>query len=309
MPFSITNKSIRSILADPSGITWMGTYKGGVNKYDRNLTLFGLKRCDPYDPYGLSAPFVTSFAEHPDGRIFVGTDDGGVNLYDRKTNLFRQYPIHARNKAASAGLAVLSLKLAAQDALWIGTFQDGLFRLNPATGAYEQFLQGPQATSLGNNNIFSLTRDKKGKLWIGTNGGGVNVYHPETKQFERLFDPNISLLKRIIPLNAYIRDILEDRNGKMWIASHGTGIAVFDPEKRVSILLDRETAALPSNNVLSLLEDSRGNIWAGTGGEGLALFDTKTRRFVNIRCQRGVAQRNDQQSTGRRTGTHMGEYQ
>ncbi|MET7256018.1 hybrid sensor histidine kinase/response regulator transcription factor [Dyadobacter fermentans] len=287
-PFSITNKSIRAILADPAGITWMGTYKGGVNKYDRNLTLFGLKRCDPYDPYGLSAPFVTSFAEHPDGRIFVGTDDGGVNLYDRKTNLFRKYPIQARNKAASAGLAVLSLKLTSRDALWIGTFQDGLFLLNPVTGAYEQFLQGPEVTSLSNNNIFSLTRDKKGKLWVGTNGGGVNVYHPETKQFERLFTPNISLLKRMIPLNAYIRDILEDRHGKMWIASHGTGIAVFDPEKRVSILLDRETAALPSNNVLSLLEDSRGNIWAGTGGEGLALFDPKTQKFVTFGVDNGL---------------------
>jgi signal transduction histidine kinase/ligand-binding sensor domain-containing protein/DNA-binding response OmpR family regulator len=289
MPFSITNKSIRSILTDPAGITWMGTYKGGVNKYDRNLTLFGLKRCDPYDPYGLSAPFVTSFAEHPDGRIFVGTDDGGVNLYDRKTNLFRKYAIHARNKAASSGLAVLSLEPTAPDALWIGTFQDGLFRLNPATGTYEQFLQGPQAASLGNNNIFSLTRDKKGRLWIGTNGGGVNVCYPEIKQFERLFNPNIALPNRIIPLNAYIRDIVEDRRGQMWIASHGTGIAVFDPEKRVSVLLDRETAALPSNNVLSLLEDSHGNIWAGTGGEGLALFDPKTRKFTTFGVDEGLS--------------------
>lgn len=288
-PFSITNKSIRSIFPDRSGITWLGTYKGGVNKYDRNLTLFGLKRCDPYDPYGLSAPFVTSFAEHPDGRIFVGTDDGGVNLYDRKTNLFRKYAIHPKNKAASAGLAVLSLKLTAPDALWIGTFQDGLFRLNPATGRYEQFLQSPEAGSLGNNNIFSLTQDKKGQLWIGTNGGGVNVFHPETGRFERLFDQSIALLNRIIPLNAYIRDIVEDRHGKMWIASHGTGIAVFDPEKRVSVLLDRDRAALPSNNVLSLLEDSRGNIWAGTGGEGLALFDQKTRKFVTFGVNEGLS--------------------
>lgn len=289
MPFSITNKSIRSLLTDPAGITWMGTYKGGVNKYDRNLTLFGLKRCDPYDPYGLSAPFVTSFAEHSDGRVFVGTDDGGVNLYDRKTNLIRKYAIHPRNKAASSGLAVLSLKLTAPDALWIGTFQDGLFRLDPATGRYEQFTQGPEAGSLGNNNIFALTLDKRGKLWIGTNGGGVNVFHPETGQFERLFHPTVSLLNRTIPLNAYIRDIVEDRHGKIWIASHGTGIAVFDPEKRVSIILDRETAGLPSNNVLSLLEDSRGNIWAGTSGEGLARFNPKTRQFEILGVGEGLS--------------------
>lgn len=287
--FSITNKSIRSILVDPAGITWLGTYKGGINKYDRNLTLFGLKRCDPYDPYGLSAPFVTSFAEHPDGRIFVGTDDGGVNLYDRRTNLFRKYAINPKNKAASSGLAVLSLALAAPDELWIGTFQDGLFRLKPSTGSYEQFTQGPEATSLGNNNIFSITKDKNGKIWIGTNGGGVNVFDPATRQFEQLFDPNIALPSRIIPLNAYIRDILQDRQGRMWIASHGTGIAVFDPETRTSTLLDRDIAGLPGNNVMTLLEDSRGNIWAGTGGEGIALFDPKTRRFKSYGVNEGLS--------------------
>ncbi|MCF0074157.1 ATP-binding protein [Dyadobacter sp. CY261] len=287
--FSITNKSIRSIFIDPAGITWLGTYKGGINKYDRSLTLFGLKRCDPYDRYGLSAPFVTSFAEHSDGRIFVGTDDGGVNLYDRKTNLFRRYAINPNNKAASSGLAVLSLALTAPDELWIGTFQDGLFRLKPSTGSYEQFTQGQTATSLGNNNIFSITKDRQGKLWIGTNGGGVNVFDPRTRQFERLFDPNVALPDRVIPLNAYIRDILQDRHGKMWIASHGTGIAVFDPETRSSTLLDRELAGLPSNNVMTLLEDSRGNIWAGTGGEGLALFDPKTRKFIPYGINDGLS--------------------
>lgn len=286
--FSITNKSIRSILIDPAGICWLGTYKGGINKYDRNLTLFGLKRCDPYDPYGLNAPFVTSFAEHVNGDIFVGTDDGGVNLYHRKTNLFSKFSINPKNKAASSGLAVLSLELTAPDALWVGTFQDGLFRLNPSTGAYEQFLQGQEPGSLSNNNIFALYQDRKGRLWIGTNGGGVNIFHPDTRQFERLFDPEISLLNRMIPLNAYIRDIVEDRHGKFWIASHGTGIAVFDYEKRVSILLDKETAGLPSNNVLSILEDSRGNIWAGTGGEGLGLFDPVKRKFITYGIKEGL---------------------
>lgn len=287
--FSITNKSIRSILIDPAGICWLGTYKGGINKYDRNLTLFGLKRCDPYDPYGLNAPFVTSFAEHTNGDIFVGTDDGGVNLYHRKTNLFSKFPINPNNKAASSGLAVLSLAFAAPDALWIGTFQDGLFRLDPSTGRYEQFTQSREPTSLGNNNIFALHQDKKGRLWIGTNGGGVNIFHPDTRQFERLFSPGTTLRKRIIPLNAYIRDIIEDRHGKFWIASHGTGIAVFDSEKRVSVLLDKENAALPSNNVLSLLEDSHGNIWAGTGGEGLALFNPERQAFTTYGMKEGLS--------------------
>jgi len=58
--FSLSNKSVRSILFDNEGICWLGTYKGGVNKYDKNLAIFGLKRSDVNDPYGLSGPFVTA---------------------------------------------------------------------------------------------------------------------------------------------------------------------------------------------------------------------------------------------------------
>jgi signal transduction histidine kinase/ligand-binding sensor domain-containing protein/CheY-like chemotaxis protein/AraC-like DNA-binding protein len=287
-PYSLTNKSIRSILIDPAGICWLGTYKGGINKYDKNLTIFGLKRCDPYDPYGLNAPFVTSFAENAEGDIFVGTDDGGLNLYHRKTNLFSKYAINPKNKTASTGLAILSLALTAPHALWIGTFQDGLFRLDPSTGRYQQFVKGSDSSSLNNNDIFCLLQDKLGKLWIGTNGGGVNVYDPATGKFVNYYEPDITISRRKIPLNAYIRDIIEDRNGKLWIGSHGTGIAVLDPSTRVSVLLDRENAGLPGNNVLSILEDREGNIWVGTGGEGLALYDPQTKKFSAFGAKEGL---------------------
>jgi signal transduction histidine kinase/ligand-binding sensor domain-containing protein/DNA-binding response OmpR family regulator len=287
-PFSLTNKSIRSILIDHSGIYWLGTYKGGINKYDKNLTIFGLKRCDPYDVYGLSAPFVTAFAEKPDGDIFVGTDGGGLNLYHRKTNLFTKYTINPKNKSASSGLAILSLALTGPNTLWIGTFQDGLFRFDPSTGRYRQYTQGPDSSSLSNSDIFCLRQDRKGKLWIGTNGGGVNVLNPKTGKFEKYHNADVALPKRIIPLNAYIRDIVEDRHGKFWIASHGTGIAVFDPEKRSSIALNRENSDLPCNNALSILEDRDGNMWVGTGGEGLALYNPQTRKFSAFGAREGL---------------------
>lgn len=211
-----------------------------------------------------------------------------MNLYHRKTNLFSKYVINPRNKAASSGLAVLSLALTAPDELWIGTFQDGLFVLNPETGRFQQFTQGADTASLASNDIFSLTKDSKGRLWIGTNGAGVNLLDLKTRRFERLFAPNVDRSRRLIPLNAYIRDILEDRHGNIWIASHGTGIAVLDPEKRRATLLDRETSGLPGNNVLSLLEDRDGNIWAGTGGEGLAFYDRKTKKFITYGTREGL---------------------
>ncbi|MBO9616871.1 MAG: response regulator [Dyadobacter sp.] len=287
-PYSLTNKSVRSILIDDRGIFWLGTYKGGVNKFDKNVTIFGLKNSDTYDRYGLSAPFVTSFAEKADGDLFVGTDGGGLNVYHRKTNLFTQIPLLPKSKLATSGLAILSLEMAG-DKLWIGTFQDGLFQLDVNTGQYRQYTQTASISSLGNNDIFALTTDKSGKLWIGTNGGGVNVFDPQTQQFNRLFEENIPVEKRVIPLNGYIRDILQDKEGKIWIGSHGTGLVIFDPEQQKSIHLDKLNSKLPGNNVLSVFEDSKGNIWVGTGGEGLAKFNAETRSFLGFGQKEGLA--------------------
>lgn len=287
--FSLSNKSVRSILFDNEGICWLGTYKGGVNKYDKNLAIFGLKRSDVNDPYGLSGSFVTSFAENGSEELFVGTDGGGLNLYNRNTNLFKKFPINPTNKKAASGLAILTLELMSSHELWIGTFQDGLFQFNPKTGAYTQYVRGKDSSSLNNNEIFCLEKDRSGKLWVGTNGGGVHLFDPATRHFTRLHDPGVSVTQRIIPLNGYIRDILLDSRGKLWIASHGTGIAVFDPGAKKSVLLDRQSSNLLSNIVFSLLEDSKGNIWAGTSGEGLALYDPLSKKFIAYGAKEGLA--------------------
>jgi signal transduction histidine kinase/ligand-binding sensor domain-containing protein/DNA-binding response OmpR family regulator len=278
--FSLSNKSLRSILFDNEGICWIGTYKGGVNKYDKNLAIFGLKRSEVNDPHGLSAPFVTSFAETESGELFVGTDGGGLNLYNRDLNLFRKFAINPKNKNAASGLAILTLEVASSGDLWIGTFQDGLFRFNPKTGAYTQLTRGRDTSSLSNNDIFCLEEDKSGRLWIGTNGGGVHHFDPRTGRFKRYHNLAIPIDKRAIPLNGYIRDVMQDRNGRMWIASHGTGIAVFDPVSQKSIVLNKQTSGLHSNIVLSVLEAKNGMIWVGTSGGGLAMFNSRSGKFV-----------------------------
>ena len=287
--FSLSNKSVRSILIDNEGVCWLGTYKGGVNKYDKNMVIFGLKRSEVNDPYGLSAPFVTSFAESESGDLFVGTDAGGLNLYNRHTNLFKKLPIIPRNKNAKSGLAILTLELASGNDLWIGTFQDGLFRLNPKTGTYIQYTRGNDPASLNNDDIFALEKDKSGTIWVGTNGGGVHTFDPVTKRFKRYFGPETQGASAGIPLNGYIRDIVQDRHGKMWIASHGTGIAVFDPVLNKSVVLNKETSDLPSNVVYSILEDKKGNIWVGTAGEGMALYNPNTQQFIHFGEKEGLA--------------------
>src|SRR3954454_13228006 len=80
----LTSKAIKSIYIDKEGIYWVGTYRGGINKYDKNLNLFDIKLNDAFLDEGAKSSVVTSFAEQKDGRVWVGTDGGGLYSFDRR---------------------------------------------------------------------------------------------------------------------------------------------------------------------------------------------------------------------------------
>ncbi|OZI05478.1 hypothetical protein BWI93_25250 [Siphonobacter sp. BAB-5385] len=286
-PYSLANKSVKCLLIDPRGITWLGTYQGGVNKYDKNLTLFGLQRSRPGDNASLSAPFVTSFAEKANGDLFIGTDGGGLNLYNRKTNHFNRINLYSSEGTPLPNLAILCMTQAPRQQVWIGTFQEGLFLLDANTGKSQQFKMGPSPTHLNHNDIFCVKTDRRGKVWIGTNGGGLNCYDPVRKEFTYLNPPSKSN-PSLIPLNGYIRAVEEDSHGNLWIGSLGTGVAVYNPLTQKVFRYDKGNSHLPSNRITALHYDRKGNMWVGTNGGGLARFDSASHSFVRYGAEKGL---------------------
>jgi diguanylate cyclase (GGDEF)-like protein len=126
-------------------------------------------------------------------------------------------------------------------ALWIGT-QNGLNRLDLATGAVDALLPAPaDPTALGGGYISSLLTDRKGRLWVGTFSGGIDVLEGRatdgTFRFHRILDGL---------LNENIDMLVEARDGKIWASTDG-GLAVIDPETfGVEALGGAEGAVLPA---------------------------------------------------------------
>lgn len=285
---SLTSKSVRYVYIDKQGIYWLGLPGGGVNKYDKNLNLFNYVQSNVYDENGLHAPIVTAFAEANNGNVYVGTDGGGLSLFNPETGLFHHFNLQSKRKSADNRLTILSLKMSRNNNLMIGTFSDGLIFLDPATGSYQQLLQGFGAQDLNANDIYCIEEDSKGQIWVGTNGAGVNVLNKERKVVVR-YTPNPTDAHDVkLPINGYIRDIKEDRKGNIWIATHGGGIAIYNPSNGQFTIYSTSNSKLPNDKVLSLLEDSQGHIWVGTKGGGLCLFNKTTNQFVTFSEKDGL---------------------
>lgn len=122
-----------------------------------------------------------------------------------------------------------------------------------------------------NSNIVLDMQFKDGKLWIATDGGGINILDENM---------NISILQHIpgnmnsLPVNS-ISCLYKDNDNNMWIGSvRGGVIGVKDAFiKTYKDAALNSTYGLSEKTVISLFEDKDSFLWIGTDGGGLNRYD------------------------------------
>ena len=160
--------------------------------------------------------------------------------------------------------------------LWLSTY-GGLHRYDGQT--FDYYLHNDSIKeSLSNNSVHTTFLDSKNRLWVGSENG-LSLFVPQTNNFINYNEARFSFGKNSL------REIIEDRDGKLWIATYGGGIAKFDPEKEEIIKwYTLEKNLIPGNFINTIFVDSKGLIWAGLESKGLLVFDFKTEKFI----QRGL---------------------
>ncbi|MEO6456569.1 MAG: two-component regulator propeller domain-containing protein [Ginsengibacter sp.] len=279
------NGMVMSMLYDKEKILWVGTYQGGINKYDKYLTYFDTYRNKPSDWLSLSFNRVTSFAEKANGDVWIGTDGGALNLWKSSTNQFVRFNPEPNNKNSLASWSVLCLLQSKKnDYLWIGSYGSCIDRYDQKTNTFVHYTKGDAGNQLNNDAVYAILEDAKGNIWMGTNGGGVNVLNPATgiitKYLQNSNDPNAVA-------GNYIRCFYEDKKRNIWIGST-TGLNRFDPVTGNSTLYRQGNTALESDAIFSLYEDKKGDMWIGTLGGGLSLLELKTNKMTTYTTNDGL---------------------
>ena len=156
--------------------------------------------------------------------------------------------------------------------LWIGS-RRGLFLYDGYS--FREFKNDPaDPTSISDHAIRSIVEDSKGRLWIGTNAGGLELLDRARWSFEHFRhdsqDPSsIS--------HDSVNEIVEDRDGALWVATQ-RGLNRFDPAGRRF-----ERVGAGGEYVLSLSLDTDGKLWIATVDGGLSCLDPVSRRLETFR--------------------------
>lgn len=284
--FGLTGKAISCSYFDKDGIYWFGTFLRGINKYDKNINLFGLKLTSTFYKKGGPPPMITSFAENMFGNAWVATFDGGLYEFDYRTGQVRHTAIRLHEKTGQP-FTIMALHMLHENRLYIGTYGKGVIVLNTKTGKAEQ-VQFEHAT--GNqysNDIYCIGEDSRGNIWAGTNGAGIHVIR-DNKVIVTYSPTPSGPNERLLPINGYIRAITEDADKNIWIGTHGGGLAVYHPVSDTWTIYDKRNSQLPCNKIQSLLSDSRGMMWVGTDGGGLSLFNKQKKQFIRFTEKDGL---------------------
>jgi ligand-binding sensor domain-containing protein len=157
---------------------------------------------------------------------------------------------------SSHGPDVITRQIA-QDAngdVWLATFS-GVIRYDG-----EVFTNVTHQASLQPTRAFSLLRDRKDNIWIGTLGAGVYRYNGST--YTQLTARDGLSADRVLSM-------MEDRDGNLWFGHEGAGATRYDGT-RFTVFGAQD--GLTDGDVSSMAQDDTGRIWFGTR-EGLFHFD------------------------------------
>jgi ligand-binding sensor domain-containing protein len=290
---SLGGNDVRSICEDKTGVLWIGTYGGGLNKFDQERGTFTSYKHDPNDPQSLSDNRVSSIYESKTGVLWIGTDGGGFNKLVQGDNeesppTFTRYKHDPNDPQSLSNNDVFSIYEDHTGVLWIGTYGGGLNKLVPGDNeesppTFVHYKQDPKGSQgLRNNVVLSIYEDRTGVLWIGTYSGGLNKFDREKETFTRYkHDPNDT---QSLSDNG-VSSIYEDRTGVLWIGTFGGGLNKLIPGNDVESPptfvyykhKPNDPQSLSGNDVRSIYEDQTGVLWIGGGG--LNKFDREKEKF------------------------------
>ena len=312
----LSSNSVRCLYQDKKGFIWIGTDRGGLNRFDGfHFTVFNYQ---DNNPQSISNNQIFSIIEDHNGYLWVATGNG-LDRFDPNTGLFKRFYHDPANPNSLMHNKITALFEDHENTLWVGTSM-GLHKFNPTT---ENFVNYYAKMSIKDprpeKEITAIADDQHGNLWLGTWWGGLKKFNKKSELFTNFYNDstnsnsirnnNVTSLfidkqnilwignylgglrklnlnsQTYIPIidpesDASTMGICSDKTGRIWYSRSGIGI--LHPNTQLFQLLDYDIAkpfGINSGNYQPVLCDKTGIIWLGSN-QGLSMYDANREKFT-----------------------------
>lgn len=307
-PVSLPGNGVTCIYKDLSGNIWLGT--------DRGLALFN-PEAENFIHFHHSedgVPHTVFDIRQFDGnKLWIAMEFGGIAILDLTQRMFLS-PDQVRFQYIKEGddeysLSNSTVRCLFQDSfknVWAGMWGGGINFLSHESSYFNVYSYSPiqhSGSSLNNKTASSVCVARDGKLWIGTDGGGINVFD-KGKRVAVYKEDTGDLTDNSI------QAALCDSEGNLWFGSFMGGVDFYDVKKKSfhqifpkdktgedvrALYEDAEYVWIGTSNgiykvrlhdkgiadhytvennlVRCISKDNLNRLWIGTFGGGLGVFD------------------------------------
>ncbi|HEX6536485.1 MAG TPA: two-component regulator propeller domain-containing protein [Gemmatimonadaceae bacterium] len=318
---SLADGWVTALLASPGGL-WIGTRRGGVQRFIPGSERLRHYRNVPGDPSSLGSDHVLAMHEAPDGSLWVGTPRGLDHLDPASGRVRRYAP--ATGDSTDAANNVQAIARDASGLLWVGTGR-GLFLFDPGRARFARIDTGSHPLV-----VHALLPGLGGVMWVGADGELLSVdvatrltrtrYLSETPAHPSPFTGRVTALAAgegstiwvgsddgVASLDqatgtfarhrndrhdpralggSAVRSVLVDRGGVLWVGLEDYGVSKYAPSAVHFDLIHRDPSSprsLSSDYIRGISEDHAGNLWIATQYGGLNRLDRRTGRVTVFR--------------------------
>jgi ligand-binding sensor domain-containing protein/signal transduction histidine kinase len=268
-PNSLDCIDVQALFKDRSGALWIGCAQS-FNKFEQTTETFK----------HYQIPLATSITQDTDGLLWVTTWRGLYRL-DPASGTIQRYS-HDSNDPSS--ISSNDLSYCGEDkagSLWIAS-SEGLDEFDRRAGKVKRHIVLPDVQSSHPDEGLQVGffEDHFGKFWI---------FHGSPNPLA-VFDKNNNTLTRYAfperePTVTRVQAMLEDRNGALWIATHGLGLLKLDRGQGRFIRYGNvatDPESLPQDKLDDLFADREGNIWVAPGRVAPALHPAHPALFKKL---------------------------
>ena len=287
-PLAMQYDTKRNLLQKFELITTLRTYhelRGFMQTSDGKIGVYGLKMLaffneaenkfdvipnDYRNSQGINYEGVSSLMEDREKNIWVATQENGMYRFNPSLQFFTNVFHYNRYLQAVGKGSVMSFVELKNGDLLTGTWEDGPFRYTKDLKNIRLGIK--DSVKFGTPYVWTLFASADSNtIWMGAQPG---LYQWDQQK-------NAMFFRNPAPLqNHTIRQLVEDKNGNLWLGMHGFGVFRWiNPKnhKKDSLIKMPEVANAMINRIMI---NKHNEVWVGTGNEGLFVFDGYSGRLV-----------------------------
>ena len=285
----LNNDYVRFIFEDSHNNIWLGTKKGLSYYINPKYIKFNLLKTNIITNNKIDNTTISSIWKDKinNDYIWLGTYNYGLIKYNTKSGNYKillNNSINSKTKSDN----INNIRRISNGELWVGTHRNGIYVLDNKERIKKHFLHNPlDSMSLSNNDVRYIYEDSSNKIWIATNGGGLNLYSKKNDGFTHFIPDYENYSENIV--GEWCLGITEDKQNNLWIYSYN-GLSIFNQKENIFRNYRNDISnprSLSNNWVYSVVEDLNGNVWIGTNN-GLNLYDKLEDKFNIITTDNGL---------------------